>query len=116
MLWITYAGFCLVGIGCFALMTGIVDYNDRKSDLDENLFNVEFCSTLSGSQQDSCSKNAAVGLAYTSEKVNESYRSITFSSIIVASGMALFLTSYVRPSWFKRIARETTNHNRTTIS
>ncbi|MGI0015186.1 MAG: hypothetical protein ACREBU_17365 [Nitrososphaera sp.] len=90
------------------MMVGLIEYNDRKRDLDEELLSLEFCSTSPVSQQDSCNKNTAIGLAYASDRVAESYRTITLGSITVASGIALFLTSYLRPSWFRRIAVETT--------
>lgn len=106
----------MVGIGCFVLMVGVVDYNDRNGDLNENLANVDFCNTLLGSQRESCQQNASVGLEYALDAVAKSYQIIALGSITIASGMTLFVTSYAHPSWFKRIAHETTNHDRTAMS
>lgn len=95
-------------------MIGLIEYNDKNADLNEELLSDEFCNTLSGSQRDSCHQNAAIGLAYALDAVTKSYQIITVGSITISSGIGLFVTSYAHPSWFKRIAREPTNHHRTT--
>lgn len=109
MNWLAYAGLCIIGIGCLVLMVALIEHQDYREDVAENLANSEFCSRFSGSEADECHKAEEIGLAYLSERQADIYRTLALGSIGVGSGMALFLTSYLRPSWFSRIFAKTAN-------
>lgn len=100
MNWLAYAGLCIVGIGCFVLMVALIEYQDYREDLAENMANSDFCEGFSGNEAVECTKGMAISLSYLADRQNDIYRTLALAAIGVGSGMVLFITSYLRPSWF----------------
>jgi hypothetical protein len=84
-------------------MVALLQYQDYAEDVAENLANSDFCRSLSGDEADMCDNARAIGLAYLSERQDDIYQTLTLGAIGVGSGIALFLISYLRPSWFSHI-------------
>jgi hypothetical protein len=102
MIWIAYAGLCVVGIGCLILMVGLFEYPRIKQNLTEELTDSE-CGILS---QEKCEEAKKIGMEYLLQRQDDNYRTLTIGSIGICSGMALFAADYTRPSWFRRISTE----------
>jgi len=103
MIWLAYAGMCIVGIGCFVLMIALMEYEDVRKDLAEELAGLDRCGNLLPAE---CKEASDKGIAYASERVADNYRTITIGFITIGSGIALFVIAFVRPSWFSRISVE----------
>lgn len=107
MIWLAYAGLCIVGIGCFVLMIALMEYPGIEQNFAEELAQLEQCRSLSGSEAEDCNKYTTVALTYLSGRQADNYRTLVLGAIGIGSGMALFITCSARPSWFSHISAET---------
>jgi hypothetical protein len=108
MIWLAYAGIIVVGIGHLLLMIGLIAYLDHVRDVAENFrFRDESCYSFSTYTEEKCGRFMLQALRFLEARQAAIYPIIIWGAIAIGSGMVLFIISYLRPAWFRRISSNT---------